>query len=155
MSAIVIIPCSHCGTQLERYKCHLVSKSMKNAFCDMKCLGLYRKGRTGQEATRWTHGGKGTRIYRIWKGMKSRCRNANHPEFYLWGGRGIKVCELWIRSFVSFRRWSLAHGYADNLQIDRRNNDKGYNPQNCRWVTPKVNSNNKRNSKKKEEVFQP
>lgn len=148
MNAMVTIACTQCGAPVERYKCQMVGKGLTRAFCDMKCLGLFRRTQTGPAAGRWTHGGKGTRLYRIWRGMKNRCNNPRFPEYYLWGGRGIKVCELWIRSFVSFRRWSLAHGYADDLQIDRRNNNKGYNPQNCRWVTPKVNSNNKRNSKR-------
>lgn len=151
----VITHCATCGTALELYPSQVETKGSKRNFCNMKCLGVFRRTQTGTAAGRWTHGGKGTRLYRIWRGMKQRCLNPRFPEFYLWGGRGITICPEWIADFVPFRDWSLAHGYAANLQIDRRDNDKGYSFDNCRWVTPKVNSNNKRNSKKKEEAFQP
>jgi hypothetical protein len=73
--------------------------------------------------------------------MKSRCLNPNRPNYYLYGGRGIKVCERWF-DFTNFLEdmGEKPKGY----QLDRINTDGNYEPNNCRWVTPKENSNNRR-----------
>jgi hypothetical protein len=55
------------------------------------------------------------------------------------------VCKKW-NSFVTFNKWAISHGYADDLQIDRKNNNGNYSPFNCRFVTCKVNQNNRRDS---------
>lgn len=92
------------------------------------------------------HGGKGTRLYRIWRAMRKRCGDENDKNFKNYGGRGIKACKEWDESFVAFRDWALANGYADDLSIDRIDNDSGYGPENCRWVTSKTQSRNRRNN---------
>ncbi len=61
--------------------------------------------------------------------------------------RGIRVCPEWESSFEAFFEWAMKNGYADNLQIDREDNDGNYEPGNCRWVTNTVNGRNKRNTK--------
>jgi hypothetical protein len=90
-----------------------------------------------------THGMTGTRLYRCWENMKKRCLNPRHPRYVDWGGRGIKVCKAWLH-FEAFQAWATSHGYTDDLVIDRRDNDKGYNPANCRWVTHSVSGYNRR-----------
>lgn len=87
------------------------------------------------------HGGYGTRLYRIWRNMKSRCSCPTASKYHLYGGKGIKVCEEWL-SFERFRDWAMSNGYADNLTIDRLNSDGDYCSGNCRWVTQKGQANN-------------
>ena len=92
------------------------------------------------------HGWNGTRLYRIWKSMKTRVHNPNlsHPKRY--AGRGITICPEWDRDFRLFRDWALPNGYADNLSIDRVSNDLGCFPENCRWVTQRRQVLNSRRS---------
>ena len=86
------------------------------------------------------------RLRYIWHGMLRRCNDPRHKGYHLYGGRGITVCEEW-KDYVAFARWSLKNGYADNLSIDRINNDGNYEPSNCRWITPKEQLYNKRTSR--------
>lgn len=97
-----------------------------------------------QKPTMERHGCAKTRLYNIWAKMKSRCLNEKDARYHDYGGRGITVCDEWINSFVSFRSWAMSHGYDDKLQIDRIDNDGGYCPENCRWVTPYENVHNQR-----------
>lgn len=88
----------------------------------------------------WT----GTRLYRIWGAMKSRCYNPKQRNYKHYGGRGITICDEWLYDFVAFRDWALANGYCEDLTIDRIDNDKGYSPDNCRWTTMKEQRLNQR-----------
>jgi hypothetical protein len=88
----------------------------------------------------------GTRIYRIWKGMRNRCENQNIPQYRDWGGRGITVCEEWKTDFNKFYEWSMTHGYTNELSIDRIDNDGNYCPENCRWTTAQTQALNRKSN---------
>ena len=79
--------------------------------------------------------------------MIQRCYLPDHPEFKNYGGRGIKVCERWLESVENYVE-DMGFPPFKEAQIDRIDNNAGYFKENCHWVTPKENSNNKRNSKK-------
>lgn len=84
---------------------------------------------------RTKHRGKGTRLYRIWAGMKDRCLNPLGKHWRRYGGRGIKICPRWAADFSLFRDWALRSGYREDLTIDRIENNQGYCPWNCQWLT--------------------
>lgn len=93
---------------------------------------------------RYLHGMYGTRPYRIWSSMLTRCNNPKSKSYKDYGGRGIKVCKKWL-SFMGF--WEdVKKGYSDKLTIDRINNDGNYSKENCRWVTRTKQGNNKKNN---------
>ena len=93
---------------------------------------------------RENHGMKHTKLYYRWARMKTRCLNKNVSSYKYYGGRGITVCDEWCNSFMAFYTWAMANGYRNDLDLDRRDNNKGYSPSNCRFVTRTVNNNNKR-----------
>ena len=103
-----------------------------------------------------------TKLHRSYRAMKSRCYDPKYHSFKHYGGRGITVCEEWLnpekvtigryihnqsKGYIAFKEWALHNGYREGLTLDRIDTDKGYSPENCRWVTMKVQSNNKRNNK--------
>jgi len=93
-----------------------------------------------------THGKRSSRAYNSWSGMKNRCLNHKTKKFYLWGGRGIAICKLWIDSFEAF--YAYMGDPPPKSTLDRIDNNKGYEPGNVRWATPIEQSNNLRTTKK-------
>lgn len=109
-----------------------------------KSCGCFRNELTAKRHI--THGQRRTRLYRIWRNIKSRCLNPNLPDYNSWGGRGITICDEWLE-FEPFHAWAVANGYRDDLSIDRKDNEKGYSPVNCRWATDIQQDRNKRNNR--------
>jgi hypothetical protein len=90
------------------------------------------------------HDGRGTPTYETWKAMVGRCHNPRNRAYHRYGGRGISVCDRW-RDFTAF----LADmgERPSGLTIDRIDNDKGYEPGNCRWAGWHAQNQNRRSTK--------
>ena len=81
-------------------------------------------------------------LHHVWYSMKDRCLRKKNKRYCDYGGRGITVCDEWL-SYMPFYNWAIRH-YSPGLHLDRADNDKGYSPDNCRFVPPTTNANNKR-----------
>lgn len=91
-----------------------------------------------------THGLSHTKTYATWNAMRDRCNNPASDSYKWYGGRGIKVCERWNNSFENFLEDMGER--PEGMEIDRILNDCGYEKGNCRWVTHKVNTQNRSKS---------
>ena len=133
-----IVKCSCCGK--ETVKDITAIRRCKTGMC-ITCKN---------EALFTTHGASHNPLYFVLKDMHSRCEDQDHHKYYMYGGRGISVCDEWAdtpEGIKKFIEWSESHGYKKGLVIDRFDNNKGYSPDNCRWTTYAMNNFNVRRTK--------
>jgi hypothetical protein len=117
-----------CGTEVTVVGAHLVSGNTTSCGC---------------QNHKPTHGGSYDAEYRVWHLMRQRCHNPNNTNYRSYGARGITVCERWRYSFQAFID-DMGRRPGRGFQIDRIDNDRGYEPSNCRWATRKQNTRNMR-----------
>jgi hypothetical protein len=91
---------------------------------------------------------KNTRLFKIWRGIKTRCLNTKVQEYPRYGGKGVLICVEWVDDYKTFHEWSMANGYSSELSIDRIDPNGNYEPRNCRWVDCKTQANNRVNTLK-------
>lgn len=109
-----------------------------------KSCGCLHSEVVRSQKTNLTHGcaTHNNPLYRRWSSMITRCTNPNDKFYHVYGGKGVSICTEWRVSFPAFKSWSMANGFKPELQIDRIDFNGNYCPDNCRWVTAKVNANN-------------
>lgn len=95
-------------------------------------------------------------LYNIYCSMKTRCYNTSSYAYKHYGARGITMCDEWKNDFLSFYEWSIKNGWEDRVAfgyknrvwtLDRIDVNKGYSPDNCRYVSAFMQANNTRRNK--------
>lgn len=133
-----------CGNEVLETPKYLIDGVIKSCGCKQK--ELLRQDAMIHGACSY---GRPERLYRIYRSMIERCYNRNNVSYGNYGGRGITVCKEWKENYSAFKTWAIENGYKETKSrkeqsIDRIDNDKGYEPSNCRWTTMKVQRNNQR-----------
>lgn len=106
----------------------------------------------GKSTATLTHGLSKTRLYGVFRDMKTRCYNPNSLDYKNYGGRGIRICNEWLKDYTKFADWAYKNGYDENAKkmvctIDRIDNNGNYEPTNCRWVGMGEQNRNQRKRK--------
>lgn len=138
-SVLFLCKCS-CGNTKTTRGCHLRSGAVKSCGCLAKECSRISRPKHG-------HTLKGKRhTYYSWIGMKTRCTYKKHPSYHRYGGRGITVCERW-NGETGFQNFLADMGERPpGMELDRIDNDKGYEPGNCRWATLVEQGRNRSNN---------
>lgn len=108
--------------------------------------GCFGKQRSAEATT--IHGMWKEPIYHKWIHINERCEKESHHNFHRYGERGIKMCDEWRHDFVAFYTHisQLEHFGKEGYTLDRRDNEKGYEPGNVRWATAKQQQRNRHNN---------
>lgn len=125
-----------CGATKTILQCKLTRKDKPTRSCGCGVLMNHPK----------KHELSSHKLYPLWRSMMGRCYNEKNKSYCNYGGRGIKVCSHWRDTPKNLIEWLESKNYKKGLEIDRINNDGDYSPNNCRLVTSKVNSRNRRNN---------
>ena len=128
-----------CGKEKTMY--YYDVKSGKTRSCG--CLLVESCRANGLKSKRYSP--EKSRLKRIWSGMKARCTDAKIEHYRDYGGRGITICKEWLE-FEKFYNWAIINGYTNTLTLDRENVNGNYEPANCRFITMKLQQNNRRNN---------
>lgn len=121
-----------CGSVRSVYRWSLTRKKSRSCGC-------FRDEVKKKHST--THNMANTPEYESWQGCKKRCYNKRTLKYPRYGGRGIKVCNRWLTSFENFLS-DMGMRPSPKHSLHRVDNDGNYEPSNCVWATPRIQSRN-------------
>ena len=128
-----------CGKVVEKIQVRsLISENTKSCGCYNLDMIIKRNTKHGHK----TRNKKTDRLYSIWSDMRRRCSNTTRKDAKNYVLKHITVCEEW-NDYNVFMEWALSNGYNDDLTLERIDNDKGYYPENCKWIPKSEQSKNR------------
>lgn len=130
-----------CGTEKEVSGCSLRNGNSVSCRCYQREFQRERNTKHGHT----THGGKATSEYTAWAHMIQRCTNPYHPSFADYGGRGITVCDEWLEAERFLR--DMGPKPSPKHSLERKNNNRGYSSDNCKWATSQEQARNQRGNR--------
>ena len=135
-----------CGRSATVSACHLKSGHTASCGCFQKERTSKTHRRHGQSST--PEGGRVLRgsAYMSWQLMKGRCLSPKNNKYSEYGERGITVCDRWLNSFENFLEDMGPR--PSGMTLDRKDNDRGYSTENCRWATYHEQRMNQRRMKR-------